>query len=71
MIWCDRTDTLVHVKTKGNSTNEDEEITTTLEHPFYVDGKGTGLNMNVVTRQLPSATNIHWTQNGMKCGKQQ
>lgn len=40
VIWCDRTDTLVHVKTKGNSTNEDEEITTTLEHPFYVDGKG-------------------------------
>ena len=40
VIWCDRTDTLVHVKTKGNSTNEDEEITTTLEHPFYVEGKG-------------------------------
>ena len=37
-------------------------IQETLEHPFYVDGKGTGLNMNVVTRQLPSATNIHWTK---------
>ena len=38
--FVNETYTLVHVKTKSNSTNEDEEITTTLEHPFYVDGKG-------------------------------
>ncbi len=25
-------------------------------------GKGSGLNMNTPTKQVPSATNIHWTK---------